>query len=94
MENKITASTVVMRAAGLVATDLEGEKVMLDIEKGLYYGLDSIGSRIWDLMEQPQPMTSIVSVLMDEYEVAQQQCEADVLVLLNQMYAAGLLNIA
>lgn len=93
MESKIAVDTVIGRAAGLVATDMNGEKVMMDIEQGQYYALDSIGSRIWDLMENKQSVEAIVSVLLEEYDVEQQQCEQDVLILLNELYAEGLITI-
>lgn len=91
--NKIGVDTVVSQAAGLVAADMDGEKVMLNIEKGKYYGLDLIGSRIWVLLEKPQSAREMVDVLLKEYNVDEKTCRHDVLKYLNKLYDQGLIDI-
>jgi hypothetical protein len=62
----------------LLSSDMDGEIVMMSIDNGEYYGLDMIGSRIWELLESPCSFQSIISTLMEEYEVPALQCENDV----------------
>ncbi len=86
--------TIVSHAAGLVASDLDEKKVMMNIESGKYFGLDSIGSRIWDLTEKPHTVRELVSELLKEYDVEENTCRQDVLVFINKLYDQGLIDIA
>ncbi len=54
MKNKkISTETIITQIEEIVASDIDGETVMMSIENGEYYGLDDIGSRIWELIEKP-----------------------------------------
>lgn len=94
LPKEIGFDTVVAQATGLVAVDMDGEKVMLNIEKGKYYGLDGIGSRIWELIEKPHTIQEMVSALLKEYDVEEKTCQDEVLAFLNKLYAQGLVDIA
>ena len=93
-QKTIGADAVVIQAAGMVASDLDEKKVMLNIESGKYYGLDSVGSRIWELIEKPHTVRELVSELLKEYDVEENNCRQDVLVFLNKLYDQGLIDIA
>ncbi len=95
METKkeISEVTVVTQAAGLVAADLDGEKVMLNIDKGSYYGLNAIGSQIWELLAAPHTIKEIVDMLIKEYTVEETICRRDVLSFVNKLYDRGLIDI-
>ncbi|MFF2888878.1 lasso peptide biosynthesis PqqD family chaperone [Paenibacillus sp. NPDC057967] len=61
-----------------IASDMNGEKVLLSIDNGKYYNLGAIGGRIWDMMAYPETIGSIVNTLMDEYEIDRTTCEEQV----------------
>ncbi len=86
-------NTVVVRAEGMVATDMDGQWVMMSVENGKYYSLDPVGSRIWDLIERPFAIKDIVCVLLSEYKVAEKQCRTDVALFLNDMIERGLVDV-
>jgi hypothetical protein len=90
----IGEDTVVSHAAGLVASNLDEKKVMMNIESGKYFGLDSIGSRIWELIEKPHTVRELVLELIKEYDVEENTCRQDVLAFINKLYDQGLINIA
>lgn len=60
------------------ATDLNGDKVMMDLERGKYFALNSIGSRIWELIENEITIKEIINKLLEEYEVDNDTCEKTV----------------
>lgn len=91
---EIGLDTNVIQASGLVAADMDGEKVMLNIEKGKYFGLNSIGSRIWELIEHPLVVREMVSALLKEYDVDEVTCQQEVLAFLRKLYVQGLVVIA
>lgn len=63
----------------------DGQTTLMEPTGGVYYGLDTIGSRIWALLEQPQGVDELVAALCEEFEVPVETCEADVRELLNSM---------
>ncbi len=89
----LSADTLVVRAAGIVATDMDGQWVMMSIENGKYYSLDAVASRIWDLIEKPLAMKDIVAALLTEYRVEEEQCRTGVADFLKGMIAKRLIAI-
>ncbi|WP_034378803.1 lasso peptide biosynthesis PqqD family chaperone [Dehalobacter sp. UNSWDHB] len=95
MRNKeILLNSIVERRKDLPVTEIDGEKVMMNMDKGKYYGMDAVGSRIWNLMEEKQSVDEIVQTLLDEYEVDLLTCQQEVLEFFNMLYNEKLLNLA
>jgi len=84
-KKEITTDTIISRVEEVVASDIDGETVMMSIENGKYYGLDDIGSRIWELIEEPIKVSDLVDTLLGRYEVDRRTCEKDVLKFLNEL---------
>jgi hypothetical protein len=61
----------------VVVRDLDGESVILNIESGIYFGLDRIGSRVWQLIEEHGDVDAIVRVMLHEYDADPQTLRAD-----------------
>lgn len=62
----------------VVFRDLDGEAVLLNLRTGVYFGLDPVATRIWDLLVEQRSLPAILDTLQDEYEVDAAQCERDV----------------
>jgi hypothetical protein len=60
----------------------------------LYYGLDVVGARIWELIQEPKPVDEIVRSLLAEFEVEPDICRQEVLSLLNELAEAGMVILA
>jgi hypothetical protein len=61
-----------------VTRNLDGESVILNIDSGIYFGLDEVGTRVWQLIEEVGDVESILRVLQDEYDEAPDVIRADV----------------
>lgn len=81
----INLNSTIKRNPELVASDMDGETVMMSIENGEYFGLDPVGSRIWELIENPIRIDQLIDLLLDEFEVSREQCELDTLDFINQL---------
>ena len=92
-KNIISMNNVVAQSEELVSSDLDGETVLMSIEKGKYYGMDAIGSRIWMLIEQPILVSELCDTLLKEFDVVREQCEQDVLAFLNQLARDNLAKV-
>jgi len=89
----IQADTVIVQAGGLITADLDGEKAMMSVEKGKYYGLDDPGSRIWELIATPVTVKEVIEALLKEYTVEEDTCLRDVSIFLSKLTSEGLISI-
>ena len=85
--------TIVERNHEIDATDLDGEKVMMDLDKGQYFMLNGVGGDIWELTEKPISVKNIIESLRKEYEVSAEECEHAVKGFLHHMHHANLVMI-
>lgn len=76
-----------------VSSELSGEVVILNIGAGVYHGLETTGARVWQLIQQPIRVADIRDAIVREYDVDPAQCELDLLELLEDLLAHGLLAI-
>lgn len=90
---KLTPDSVVVVSRDQMASDIAGETVILGLSAGRYYGLDAVGARIWQLIQTPKAVADVRRIIVGEYEVDPDRCEADLLQLLEHMLAAGLVEV-
>ena len=62
----------------LDVSEIDGEKIMMDLENGCYFMLNDVASRIWELVEEAKSTEEIIDTLLGEYEVERSVCEAQV----------------
>jgi hypothetical protein len=74
----------------VVWRDLEGEAVLLDLASGTYFGLNDVGTRIWQLLSAGEPVNRIAEVLTGEYDVSSDDARRDVEALLAELRARKL----
>ena len=61
------------------------ETVILDLESGTYFGLDPVGARVWQLLEEGKSFIEARDAIFDEYEVERDRLEADLLALIGEL---------
>lgn len=89
----ISDSAIVVVTGDILASELGSEFVMLNLKDGTYYGLDEVGGDLWRLLQKPITVGEICSVLTSEYDVDTDRCRADVVKLLVDLLARGLVEI-
>lgn len=75
----------------VVFRELDGEAVVLNLGSGMYFGLDEVGTRVWSLIEAHGDLRSVYNALLDEYDVAPEILERDLVGLVSEMAEKGLL---
>ena len=70
--------------------DLDGEAVILDLDSGTYFGLNAVGTRIWQLIQQHGRLMAVFDELCREYDVAPDKLESDLLELVSRLVEARL----
>ena len=73
--------------------EIDGEAVLLNLGSGKYYGLDEVGSRMWALLIRHRSMEPAYRALLEEYDVAPERLQRDLLTLVEDLVAHGLLDI-
>lgn len=90
---ELTLASRVTPREGVLFQQLQDEAVLLNLDSGQYFGLDPVGTRIWNLLAEGNSLPRVVSAIVEEYEVDSARCEADVLKLLKDLEAQGLLAV-
>ena len=73
--------------------ELDAEAVLLNLRTGVYYGLDAVGTRAWQLLVEHGDLAHVRDVMLDEYDVDRGALEQDLLDLGRQLHDAGLCSI-
>lgn len=91
--NKIPMEKRYVQNSHAISGRLHDELVMMDTDKGKYFALNPVATRIWDLLGQPLSIDELCDRLVDEYEVEPEKCRSEVEKYLGQMENLGLVLI-
>ena len=84
---------LVCRTGDILDDDMDGELVMMDIERGSYFGLNKTATRLWALLEQPVVIKDLCDQLTSEFNVPAEQCNKEVIDFLKTLLNRGLLQV-
>jgi len=76
----------------VVCAELDGEAVLLNVETGIYFGLDAIAAHIWRLLSEGATQESIAERLTEEYDAEPSELRADLDAFLDQLAERGLIR--
>ena len=93
MPAAITTASRVVVSPKQISCKIEGETALLQLDDGVYYGLDPVGSRIWDLIQEQRIVSDLRDTVCTEFEVDSVTCERDLLDLLNSLAEARLIEV-
>jgi coenzyme PQQ synthesis protein D (PqqD) len=68
------------------------ETVLLDLSSGIYFGLDGVGKRIWESLSEGLSLTETAAVIVREFDVAEEQAQADLIAFATDLVQRGLLT--
>ena len=88
----LSERSMIVAAKDQVSCDLADEVVVLSLKAGVYYGLNSVGARIWNLLQQPRRVGEVCAVLLKEYDIDPDSCERDLVALLRDLAAHQLIE--
>ena len=87
MKSRITASK------NLLHCTVNGEAVILSMESGIYFGLDNVGVRIWELIQEPTTMNLLLEKLLSEYDVDPNVCRDHLVDFINDLHSRELIEV-
>ena len=91
---ELSGGAVVRRSDNQVSCRIDDETVLMHLETGRYFGYDAVGSRVWELLEQPVPVEVLCDRLVGEFDgVDAARCTADVVAFLRELVDEGLATV-
>lgn len=80
-------------ADDVLLRELDGEAIILDLNSERYYGLDEVGTRMWELLVTSDSIADAYEALVTEYEVNPSQLHQDMHDLLTELIDSGLITL-
>ena len=87
LQQKVTLSKEVL------SQEVDEETVLLDLKSESYFGLDEVGTRIWQLLNNGCNLQGVFETLLAEYEVDEKQLDKDLQSHIAQLVEAGLISL-
>jgi len=89
----ISPTDIISQVEGPISSELDGEAVVLNLDSGVYYGLNEVSARIWQLTREPISFEKIHTTLLEEYDVEGEACKQDLTQVLTDLKGANLIEI-
>jgi len=77
-----------------VFRELDGQSVLLNLATGMYFGLDAVGTHVWQLAAENGSLRWISQRLAEEYDAEPAAIERDLLALADTLVAKGLWSVS
>ncbi len=91
---RVEDATIISRSPSVLTAEVDGEIVMMSIERGRYFGLDDIGSDIWKRLDPPCSFGELIDRLAIDYDADRATIAADVRALLGRMAEQDVVRLA
>lgn len=90
--NSYDMKTIWQVSQKVLSSKIDEEVILMSFEADSYFGIDPVGSRIWELLsEKPASINELVVILVDEYEVDEETCSKQVQIFIDEMYTKKLI---
>jgi hypothetical protein len=89
----LTLNSRVVRSKDFITSTVDNDLVMMSLEKGIYYGLDEIGSHVWAHIAEPITIHDLCQKMTSQFEVGADQCQTDVLAFLHELQKENMIHV-
>lgn len=93
MDGSALATRAVVPEA-VITRELDGETILLNLETGIYFGLDKVGTDVWRAIHTAGTLGDALTQVQSAYDVEPEVLQADFLRLVDELLAKGLLQRA
>ena len=94
VKNTIEIDTLVFcRSPDSISTVLEGETVILDMESGVYSGLNEVGTVMWTLLENQTTFAELQQTILTEFDVTLEECSKNLISFLKELELNKLIEV-
>lgn len=89
----VSLDSSIVAARDTVYRQLEGEAIVLDLNSGIYFGLNPAGSRIWELLQNATTVRGVCDQMEQEFAVDRADLERDVVGLVGRLLDKKLVEL-
>ncbi len=89
----MTINKTVIISPDVLTQEISGEMVLLDLSSEQYLGLNEVGTKVWQLLQDGKDLKMVFDILQQEYDVAADILGNDLNQLITDMHKAGLVEI-
>jgi len=86
-------AAIVIPSPEVLVQELDGEAVLLDLGSERYFGLDDVGTRVWQHLLEHRRLERVCEEMQKEYDVDESRLRADLLQLVGELIEAGIVTI-
>ena len=86
----ISLDSIIVVSPEVVSQELEGELVLLSLDRAEYFGLNATGTHIWNGLVSGLALGEIATRLAEAFDVDVERARADVLALARKLVEEGL----
>ena len=77
----------------IIFQELEGEAVLLNMQNGIFFGLNPVAKRMWELLNELGQAEEVLKQLLQEYEASEEQLRKDLVDFIEKLKSKGLIEI-
>jgi hypothetical protein len=85
---------VVLASPSQVSTTLGDESIVLELHAGTYFGVNEVGTTVWEFLQQPRQVAEVIAHVLQKYEVSAEQAEAEVIAFLQELAKRHLVSVS
>ena len=90
---KLTLTQKISVLQDVLVQDLGGESVLLNLQSEQYFGLDDVGTQMWQVLTETESIQAAYDLLLAEYQVEPEQLHQDLQDLIEQLVNHGLVEV-
>ena len=76
----------------IIQSAIGDEVVMMDLDSGFYFGINTVGSDIWRRLVEPISIEELLNQLLREYNIDKSTLEMDTIEFFNQLLEKNLIK--
>ena len=93
MPSTLSMSATLQAVPGVLQSDVGDGIVLLHLRSNSYFGLNTVGATVWQLLQEPQSVPELIDELLARFDVTPERCRTEVMDVLTRLHAADLVRI-
>ena len=89
----VTLNSSVELKDDVIFQPLGGEAVILNLRTEIYFGLDRVGTEIWQFLQEDKIVRTVVYKLLDKYDISEEQLANRLFEFIEKLEAKGLVAV-
>ena len=90
---RLKLDSIIQRDSEIIAVEMGNETVMMGIDQSKYFGLNEVGTTVWENIEKPITIQALVHVVRKNFDIEEKDCLADILELVSDLMTQGLARV-